>query len=85
MEKLQYVQQLKGLLNARQLLDKQIEEYVNELPAIDANIALNGKLELNNRNCYKKLVDTFNDNCYVFSRNTYAINKLASYQPGHMI
>ncbi|CAG2167374.1 unnamed protein product [Oppiella nova] len=76
-EKLQYVQQLKGLLSARQLLDKQIEEYVNELPGIDANIALNGKLELNNRDCYKKLVDTFNEKCYVFSRNTYAINKLA--------
>ncbi|CAG2166989.1 unnamed protein product [Oppiella nova] len=77
-EKLQYVQQLQSLLNGRQLLDKQIAEYVNELPAIDANIALNGKLELNNRDCYKQLVNTFNDHCYVFSRNTYAINKLES-------
>ncbi|CAG2178929.1 unnamed protein product, partial [Oppiella nova] len=70
-----YVEELNSLLNGRKLMDKQIEEYVNELPGIDANIALNGKLELNNRDCYRKLVDTFNDNCYTFGRNTYGIQK----------
>ncbi|CAG2169480.1 unnamed protein product [Oppiella nova] len=71
-----YVTELEGLLSRRKLMDKQIEEYVNELPAIDANIALNGKLELNNRDCYQKLVDTFNQKCYTLSQNTYALNKL---------
>ncbi|CAG2169025.1 unnamed protein product [Oppiella nova] len=78
-QKSQYVSQLNALLNNRQVLDKQIDEYVRQLPAIDANIALNGKLELNNRDCYKKLIDTFNQKCYGFSKNTYAINKLGSY------
>ncbi|CAG2166219.1 unnamed protein product [Oppiella nova] len=76
----QYVSQLNALENNRQLLDKQIEEYVNKLPAIDANIALNGKLELNNRDCYKKLVDTFNEKCYAFNDNTYAFYKLSVFR-----
>ncbi|CAG2163286.1 unnamed protein product [Oppiella nova] len=67
-EKQKYVTELEGLLSRRKLMDKQIAEYVNELPAIDANIALNGKLELNNRECYRKLVDTFNDMCYVLGQ-----------------
>ncbi|CAG2175742.1 unnamed protein product [Oppiella nova] len=75
-----YVSQLNALENNRQLLDKQIEEYVNELPGIDANIALNGKLELNNRDCYKKLVDTFNEKCYAFNDNTYAFYKLSVFR-----
>ncbi|CAG2179224.1 unnamed protein product, partial [Oppiella nova] len=37
--KQRYVTELEGLLSRRKLMDKQIEEYVNELPAIDANIA----------------------------------------------
>ncbi|CAG2168367.1 unnamed protein product [Oppiella nova] len=73
---IKYVEELNSLLNGRKLMDKQIEEYVNELPGIDANIALNGKLELNHRDCYRKLVDTFNDKCYTFGQNTYGIQKL---------
>ncbi|CAG2167183.1 unnamed protein product [Oppiella nova] len=68
--------ELEGLLSRRKLMDKQIEEYVNELPAIDANIALNGKLELNHRECYRKLIDTFNDNCYTLGQNPYVLSKL---------
>ncbi|CAG2177928.1 unnamed protein product, partial [Oppiella nova] len=60
-------------------MDKQIEEYVNELPAIDANIALNGKLELNHRDCYKQLVNTFYHKCYNLAENTYGIQKLQTF------
>ncbi|CAG2175541.1 unnamed protein product, partial [Oppiella nova] len=56
-------------------MDKQIEEYVNELPAIDANIALNGKLEFNNRDCYRKLVDTLMTSAMHWG-NPYVLSKL---------
>ncbi|CAG2175122.1 unnamed protein product, partial [Oppiella nova] len=77
--KQKYVTELEGLLSRRKLMDKQIEEYVNELPAIDANITLNGKLELNNRDCYKQLVNTFYHKCYNLSKNTYGIQKLQTF------
>ncbi|CAG2111226.1 unnamed protein product, partial [Medioppia subpectinata] len=59
-----YIEELMGYLSRRELLDKQIKEYVNTLPGIEANVVLNERLELNNRECYTKLVDTFYDKCY---------------------
>ncbi|CAG2105162.1 unnamed protein product [Medioppia subpectinata] len=71
-----YIEELMGYLSRREVLDKQIEEYVNTLPGIEANVVLNEKLELNNRECYIKLVDTFYDKCYNIGENTYALNKM---------
>jgi len=46
------------------------------LPGIDANVVLNEKLELNNRECYTKLVDIFNVLCYSIGKNTYTLYKM---------
>ncbi|CAG2107453.1 unnamed protein product, partial [Medioppia subpectinata] len=69
-----YLAQL--LLRNRELMDKQIEEYVNTLPGIEANVVLNSKLQINNKECYHKLVDTFHDKCYNLGQNSYAIQKM---------
>ncbi|CAG2107820.1 unnamed protein product, partial [Medioppia subpectinata] len=74
--KQRYANELEVLLGNRELMDKQIEEYVNSLPGIEANVVLNSKLQINNRKCYHKLVDTFHNKCYTLGQNTYAISKM---------
>ncbi|CAG2109748.1 unnamed protein product [Medioppia subpectinata] len=74
--KQRYVNELEVLLRNRELMNKQIEEYVNSLLGIEANVVLNSKLQINNRKCYHKLVDTFHNKCYILGQNTYAISKM---------
>ncbi|CAG2100674.1 unnamed protein product [Medioppia subpectinata] len=75
----QYVKHLKNLLNGRQTVDKHINDYVNSIQhllTVDSNAILNTKQELNNRQCYRKLVDTFNENCFDLTQDTYVLRKL---------
>ncbi|CAG2109585.1 unnamed protein product [Medioppia subpectinata] len=65
-EKLRYTEELETLLNGRQSVDKHMTEYVNSIQhllTVDSNAILNTKQELNNRQCYRKLVDTYAEQC----------------------
>ncbi|CAG2174558.1 unnamed protein product [Oppiella nova] len=81
-EKQQYVAELNALLAGRQMLDKQIVQYVNsiaDIPGVDVNVVLNEKLELNNFAGYRQLVDTFHEHCYNLGQNTYALGKMHAF------
>ncbi|CAG2175175.1 unnamed protein product, partial [Oppiella nova] len=79
-EKLRYAHELQRLLDERHMIDKQLDEYVNSIQHLMPNIATNSilhtKQELNNRHCYRQLVDTFHQNCYILSQNPYVLSKL---------
>ncbi|CAG2116000.1 unnamed protein product [Medioppia subpectinata] len=65
-EKLRYTEELETLLNGRQTIDKHMSEYVNSIQhllTVDSNAILNTKQELNNRQCYRQLVDTYAEQC----------------------
>ncbi|CAG2167204.1 unnamed protein product, partial [Oppiella nova] len=80
LEKQKYTEELEGLLNARHYADKHMTEYVNSIQHLIPNIATNAilhtKQELNNHECYQKLVNTFNEHCFNLSQNTYLLRKM---------
>ncbi|CAG2171846.1 unnamed protein product [Oppiella nova] len=73
----QYVKELEQLLSGRQYVDNVLYEYVNSIqqfiPNIATNAILHTKQELNNRHCYRQLVDTFHQNCFNLNQNTYTL------------
>ncbi|CAG2169590.1 unnamed protein product [Oppiella nova] len=79
-EKQRYQDQLDGLTRGREYVDKVLYEYVNSIqhlmPNIATNVILNTNRELYNRECYRKMVDTFNEKCFNLSKNTYALHKV---------
>ncbi|CAG2171976.1 unnamed protein product [Oppiella nova] len=78
-EKLRYENELKQLLNGRKYMDKHMAQYVSSiqhLPGIDVNSVLNTKHTIDNNVCYRKMVDTFRDNCFNINKNTYALGKM---------
>ncbi|CAG2120664.1 unnamed protein product, partial [Medioppia subpectinata] len=63
----------------KQYVDKHMTEYVNSIQhllTVDSNAILNTKQELNNRECYRKLVDNSHDNCFNMNQNPYVLGKL---------
>ncbi|CAG2103869.1 unnamed protein product, partial [Medioppia subpectinata] len=63
--------ELENLYAGRQYVDKHMTEYVNSIQhllTVDSNAILNTKQELNNRQCYETLVDTYNENCLQISK-----------------
>ncbi|CAG2175142.1 unnamed protein product, partial [Oppiella nova] len=67
-EKQRYVEKLETILKGRKYMDNVLYEYVNSIqhfiPNIATNAILHTKQELNNRHCYRQLVDTFHQNCF---------------------
>ncbi|CAG2172404.1 unnamed protein product, partial [Oppiella nova] len=63
-----YVKELESILKGREFVDNFMTEYVNSIqhliPNIETNAILNTKRELNNRLCYRQLVDTFHQKCF---------------------
>ncbi|CAG2166035.1 unnamed protein product [Oppiella nova] len=81
-EKQRYVTELQRLLSGRQYMDKHFADFVNSIKhLIDTkNIdVLNGQESLNNRECYRKFVDIFNEKCFNINQNTYAFGKLQTF------
>ncbi|CAG2163213.1 unnamed protein product [Oppiella nova] len=76
-EKQRYVEMLETILKGRKYLDNVLYEYVNSIQHLMPNIATNAilhtKQELNNRHCYRQLVDTFHQNCFNLNQ-VYLIN-----------
>ncbi|CAG2102299.1 unnamed protein product [Medioppia subpectinata] len=78
-EKIRYTEKLQKQLNSRQYVDKHMTDYVNSIQhllTVDSNAILNTKQELNNRQCYRKLVDSFHKNCFNLNKNPYVLGKL---------
>ncbi|XP_054162398.1 legumain-like [Oppia nitens] len=82
-EKQKYVEKLRQLLNNRKLVDKHFEQYVHSIQHLlgiqsfnDINNVLNTRQELNNRQCYRQMVDTFDDKCLNINKNYYVLQKL---------
>ncbi|XP_054157629.1 legumain-like [Oppia nitens] len=82
-EKQIYVDKLIQLLNNRKLVDKHFEQYVHSIQHLlgiqsfnDINNVLITRQELNNRQCYRQLVDTFDDKCLKINKNNYVMQKL---------
>ncbi|CAG2166075.1 unnamed protein product [Oppiella nova] len=79
-EKQRYQDELDGLTRGREYVDKVLYEYVNSIqhlmPNIATNAILNTNRELYNRECYRKMVDTFHQKCFNLSKNTYALHKV---------
>ncbi|CAG2165848.1 unnamed protein product, partial [Oppiella nova] len=66
-EKIRYTHELKQVLWGRQYADKHLRQYLQSiegLTGLGANVILNTKLEVNNRDCYHKFVQAFNDKCF---------------------
>ncbi|CAG2104941.1 unnamed protein product [Medioppia subpectinata] len=66
-EKNGLMKELEELYAGRQYVDKHMTEYVNSIQhllTVDSNAILNTKQELNNRQCYRQLVDTYHQNCF---------------------
>ncbi|CAG2168459.1 unnamed protein product [Oppiella nova] len=87
-EKLRYTQELKNILNGRQYADNHLRQYVQSiesLTGLGANVILNGKLELNNRDCYQKFVETFSDKCFNLGQTlcTTLVQVVVSVRPNH--
>ncbi|CAG2167520.1 unnamed protein product, partial [Oppiella nova] len=82
-EKQIYVKELESILKGRQYVDNSMTEYVNSIqhlmPNIETNAILNTKRELNNRLCYRQLVDTFHQNCFNLNQNPYVVTKLQTF------
>ncbi|CAG2163272.1 unnamed protein product [Oppiella nova] len=78
-EKNGYLQELENLYKGRQYVDNHMTEYVNSIQHLMPNIATNAilhtKQELNNRHCYRQLVDTFHENCFDLTKNFLAVLK----------
>ncbi|CAG2179082.1 unnamed protein product, partial [Oppiella nova] len=78
--KLRHVKELEALLNGRLYMDNVLYEYVNSIQHLMSNIATNAilhtKQELNNRSCYRQLVDSFIENCFALNKNPYVLSKL---------
>ncbi|CAG2107451.1 unnamed protein product, partial [Medioppia subpectinata] len=63
--------ELENLYAGRKYVDKHMTEYVNSIQhllTVDSNAILNTKQELNDRQCYETLVDTYNENCLQISK-----------------
>ncbi|CAG2161671.1 unnamed protein product [Oppiella nova] len=79
-EKQKYTEELETILKGREYVDNVFNEYVNSIQHLMPNIATNAilhtKQELNNRHCYRQLVDTFHQNCFNLNQNPYVLSKL---------
>ncbi|CAG2167835.1 unnamed protein product [Oppiella nova] len=79
-EKNGYLKKLENLYKGRQYVDNHMTEYVNSIqhfiPNIATNAILHTKQELNNRHCYRLLVDTFQKNCFDITKNSYTLRKM---------
>ncbi|CAG2102519.1 unnamed protein product, partial [Medioppia subpectinata] len=79
-EKNGLMKELEELYAGRQSVDKHMTDYVNSIQhllTVDSNAILNTKQELNNRQCYRQLVDTYHQNCFNLNQNTYVLRKLS--------
>ncbi|CAG2169628.1 unnamed protein product, partial [Oppiella nova] len=68
-----------NLVYGRQWLDIHMNAYVNSVQHLFSGQSvdvLNTRLELNDRQCYHRFVDTFNDKCMNIAQNSYALGKL---------
>ncbi|CAG2175540.1 unnamed protein product [Oppiella nova] len=77
---IKYTQELQNLMKFREYVDNVLYEYVNSIQHLMPNIATNAilhtKQELNNRHCYRQLVDTLHENCFNLNQNPYLFRKL---------
>ncbi|CAG2113471.1 unnamed protein product [Medioppia subpectinata] len=81
-EKLRFTEELQTLLNGRQTIDQHMTEYVNSIQhllTVDSNTILNTKQELNNRQCYRQLVDNYAKQCLDLGQNSYGLQKLQTF------
>ncbi|XP_054159327.1 legumain-like [Oppia nitens] len=75
-------EEFERIVNGRQFFDQHLTEYlniINYLRNTDSYDLLNTRLELNNRVCYHKFVDTLNDNCLNIAHNSYVLSKLYTF------
>jgi len=68
--------ELENLVKGRQFLDNHFQAYVNSVEHLVNGDVVNTRSDLNNRECYHKFVDTFNDKCMNIAENSYVLGKL---------
>ncbi|CAG2115003.1 unnamed protein product [Medioppia subpectinata] len=81
-DKLKYTQELELILNGRQYADKQLNglfETLKPLTGLEAIVALNTRSKVNNRECYYKFVQTFDEQCFNLNNNPYFTGKLHAF------
>ncbi|CAG2107835.1 unnamed protein product [Medioppia subpectinata] len=81
-EKLRYTRELGHILNGRRYADKHLIamlDAIKPLTGLWATDAISGRHPLNNRDCYKKFVETFSDRCFNLSKNPYFYGKLNAF------
>ncbi|XP_054159946.1 legumain-like [Oppia nitens] len=78
-QKLIFKEQLQRLKDGRQFLTDHLRQYVNSIKHLvgdDIDAIMNTKQELNNRQCYRQLVDIFNQKALNLNQHPYVLRKL---------
>ncbi|CAG2113056.1 unnamed protein product, partial [Medioppia subpectinata] len=78
-EKQILTEQLQRLVDGREFATKHFHQYVNSIKHLvgeQIDTILTQKQELNNRECYQQLVDTFHEKCLNLNENPFVLRKL---------